>query len=109
PAEGNLSRQCRQPWPVARLVANPADLAAQRRPPVPEYMELGVIRRLVPRQHRQAAEQEAYEQVDSRNDHSALIPAGKSPQARSSNRAPQGRRDGESGATAANVSDPPRD
>ena len=30
PAAGNQSRQCREPQPVARLVADPADLAAQR-------------------------------------------------------------------------------
>ena len=41
----------------------------------------------VPRQHRQATEQAAYEQIDDRDDHSAMIPAGKSVQARSSNRA----------------------
>src|SRR5215472_1326084 len=69
----------------------PADLAAQDRVLVPEHQELSVLGCLVPRQHRQAAEQAAYEQVDNRNDHSAIIPAGKSIQARSSNRAPHGR------------------
>jgi hypothetical protein len=43
----------------------------------------------VPRQHRQAAEQAAYEQVENGNDHSEMIPAGNSDQARSNNRAPQ--------------------
>ena len=44
-----------------------------------------------PGQHRQAAQQAAYEQVDDRNDHSAMIPARQSGQAQSSNRAPQDR------------------
>jgi hypothetical protein len=57
---------------------------------VPEHQKLGILRYLVPGQHRQAAEQTTYEQVDSRNDHSAMIPAGTSAEARSRNRAPQG-------------------
>src|SRR5271165_2768451 len=87
PAAGNQSRQCREPQPVAWLVTDPADLAAQDRVLVPEHQELGVLGRPVPRQHRQPAQQ----QVHSRNDHSAIIPAGKSVQARSSNRAPKDR------------------
>ena len=91
PAAGNQSRQRREPQPVARLVADSADLAAQNRVLVPEYQQLGVVGCLVPGQHLQAAEQAAHEQVDNRNDHSAMIPAGKSDQARFSNRAPQAR------------------
>ena len=56
---------------------------------VPEHQELGILGHLAPGQHRQAAQQTANEQVDDRNDHSAMIPAGKPVQARSSNRAPQ--------------------
>jgi len=35
-------RQCRQPQPVARLVADPADLAAQYGVLVPEHQDLGI-------------------------------------------------------------------
>jgi len=59
-----------------------ADLAAQDHVLVPEHQELGIFGHLVPGQT-------TYEQVDNRNDHAAMIPAGKSVQARSSNRAPQ--------------------
>ena len=90
-AAGNQSRQCQEPQPVARLVTNPADLTAQDRVLVPEHQELGILGHLVPGQHHQTAEQTTYEQVDNRNDHSAMIPAGKSVKARSSNRAPQRR------------------
>src|SRR5205807_10374621 len=85
------ARQCRQPQPVARFVTDSADLAAQDHVLVPEHQELGILGHLVPGQHHQIAEQTTYEQVDNRNDHSAMIPAGKSVQARSSNRAPQGK------------------
>jgi hypothetical protein len=44
----------------------------------------------VPCQHRPAAQQTTNEQVNNRNDHSAMIPGGKFDEARSSNRAPQG-------------------
>jgi hypothetical protein len=44
----------------------------------------------VPGQHHQTAEQTTYKQVDDRNDHSRMIPAGTCDQARSSNRAPHG-------------------
>ena len=91
PAARDQSRQRRQPQPVGWLVADPADLAAQDRILVPQHQELGVLGRPVPRQRRQTAEQAAYEQVHSRNDHSAMIPAGTSAEARSSNRAPQAR------------------
>jgi len=67
-------RQCCEPQPVTRPVADPADLAAQHRVLVPEHQELGVLRYLVPGQHRQAAEQTTHEQVDERKDHSAIIP-----------------------------------
>ena len=90
PAAGNQSRQRREPQPVGWLVTDPADLAAQHRVLVPQHQELGVLGHLAPGQHRQAAQQAANKQVDDRNDHSAMIPAGKSDQARSSNRAPQG-------------------
>jgi hypothetical protein len=43
PAAGNQSRQCRQPQAVARLVADPADLAAQDRVLVPEHQKLGIL------------------------------------------------------------------
>ena len=88
-AAGNQPRQRRQPQPVGWLVADPADLAAQDRVLVPEHQDFGVLGHPVPRQHRQAAEQAAYEQVEDGNDHSAMIPAGKPDQARSNNRAPQ--------------------
>ncbi len=65
------------------------DGAAQDRVLVPEHQELGVLGYPVPGQHRQAAEQTTDEQVNDRNDHSAMSPAGKSVQARSSKRAPQ--------------------
>ncbi len=89
-AARDQSRQRRQPQPVGWLVANPADLAAQDRVLVPEHQDFGVLAHPVPRQHRQAAEQAAYEQVEDGNDHSAMIPAGKPDQARSNNRAPHG-------------------
>jgi hypothetical protein len=57
---------------------------------VPEHQELGILGNLVPGQHRQTAEPTTYEQVNDRNDHSAMIPAEKSVQVRSGNRAPQG-------------------
>jgi hypothetical protein len=39
-AAGHQSRQCREPQPVARLVTDPADLAAQDRVLVPQHQEL---------------------------------------------------------------------
>ena len=56
---------------------------------MPEYRKLGVLGHLVPGQHRKAAQQATYKQVDDRNDHSAMIPASPPAQARFSNRAPQ--------------------
>ena len=91
PAAGNQSRQCHEPQPVTRLVTDPANLAAQDRVLVPEHQQLGVLGHLVPGQHHQTAEQTTYEQAGDRNDHSGMIPTGKSVQARSSNRALQGR------------------
>ena len=90
PAAGNQPRQRREPQPVARLVTDPADLAAQDRVLVPEHQDFGVLGHPVPRQHRQTAEEAAYEQVEDGNDHSTMIPAGKADQARSNNQAPQG-------------------
>ena len=89
PAAGNQSRQCRQPQAVPRLIADPANLAAEHRVLVPEHQELGILGHLALRQHHQAAEQTTNDQVDDRNDHSAMIPAGKPVHVRSSNRAPQ--------------------
>jgi hypothetical protein len=54
---------------------------------VPEHQELGIFGHLTPGQHHQAAEQTANEQVDDREDHSAMIPARKTGHARSDNRA----------------------
>jgi hypothetical protein len=64
-----------QPQPVARLVTDPAGLAAQDSILVPQYQELSVLGRLGPGQHRQAAQQTANKQVNDRNDHPAMIPA----------------------------------
>jgi len=93
PAAGNQSRQYCQPQPVARLVADPADLAAKHRVLVPEHQELGVLGHLVPGQHHQAAEQTTNEQVNDRNDHLAMIQPGSPSRPRSGNRAPQVARD----------------
>ena len=89
PAAGDQPGQCRKPHPVARLVADPAGLAAQYRVLVPEYQEFGVLGHLTPGQYHQATEQTANKQVDDRKDHSAMIPTRLPAQARSSNRAPQ--------------------
>jgi hypothetical protein len=53
PVPGDQPGQCRQPQPVARLVADPADLAAQHRVLVPEHQELGILGHLTPGQHHQ--------------------------------------------------------
>jgi hypothetical protein len=87
---GNQSRQRRKPQPVARLVTDPADLAAQHCILVPQHQKSGVLGHLPPGQHRQAAQQAANKRVDNRNDHSAMIPARQPGQAQSSNRASQG-------------------
>ena len=62
---GNQPGQGRQPQPAARLVADPAHLAAQ------DHVF-------------------AQEQLEDGNDHLAISPAGKIDQARSNNRAPHG-------------------
>ena len=54
-AAGDQPGQCRQPQPVARLVADPADLAAKHGVLVPEHQEPGVLGHLAPGQHHQAA------------------------------------------------------
>jgi hypothetical protein len=59
--------------PVGGLVADPADLAAQDRVLVAEHQEFGVLWRLAAAQHHQAVEQAAGEQVEDREDHSAMI------------------------------------
>jgi len=82
-------RQCREPQPVARLVTDPAALAAQHGVLVPEHQEPGIRGQLAPGQHRQATQQTADKQADDPNDHSAMIPARQPAQARSGNRAPQ--------------------
>ncbi len=82
PASGDQPRQCREPQPVSWPVMDPADLAVQHGVLVPEHQELGVLGHLAPGQHRQATQQTAYKQVDDRNDHSAMIPARQSAQAR---------------------------
>jgi hypothetical protein len=71
------------------LVANPAGLAAQHRVLVLQNQEFGILGHLTPGQHHQAAQQTAHKQVDGREDHSGMIPARQTVQARSSNRAPQ--------------------
>jgi hypothetical protein len=86
---GCAGPQGREPEPVARLVADPADLTAQHGVLVPEYQELGVLGQLAPGQHRQATQQTTGGQVDDRNDHSAMIPAHQPAQTRFNNRAPQ--------------------
>jgi hypothetical protein len=45
-------RQRSEPQPVARLVADPAGLAAQHRVLVPEHQQFGVLGHLTPGQHR---------------------------------------------------------
>jgi len=74
PAPGDQLGQRRKPQPVARLVPHPADLAAQYRVLVPEHQEFGILGHLTPGQRHQAAEQAARDQVDDREDHSAMIP-----------------------------------
>jgi hypothetical protein len=55
---------------------------------VAHHQELGILGHLTLGQHHQAAEQATNDQVDDRNDHSAMVPAGKPVHVRSSNRAP---------------------
>jgi hypothetical protein len=49
---------------------------------MPEHKELGVVGHLMSGHHHQAAEQTTNEQVNDRNDHSAMIPARKSVRAK---------------------------
>ncbi len=58
-----------------RLVADSAGLAAQDRVLVPEHQEHGILGRLTPRHHHQAAGRAAREQIADREDHSAMISA----------------------------------
>jgi hypothetical protein len=58
-----------------------ADLAAKDCVLVAKHQQLRVLEHLAPGQHCQAAEETANEQVDARNDHSAMIPARKAVQA----------------------------
>jgi hypothetical protein len=78
---GNQTRQRGQPQQVGWLVPNLADLAAKDRVLVAKHQQLRVLEHLAPGQHCQAAEETANEQVDARNDHSAMIPARKAVQA----------------------------
>ena len=78
---GDQPRQWGEPQPVARLVADAADLAAQDRALVPQDQELGILGHLTPGQHHEAAEQAAHKQVDSREDHSGAISPRKTPPA----------------------------
>jgi hypothetical protein len=65
---GDQPGQRREPQPVARLVADPADLAAQHLVLMPQHQQLGIFAHLTPGPHHQAAEQAAREQVDDRED-----------------------------------------
>ena len=78
---GDQPRQCREPEPVARLVAGAAGLAARDRVLVPQDQELGILGHLTPGQHHEAAEQAAHKQVDGREDHSGMISPRKIPPA----------------------------
>jgi hypothetical protein len=60
PAPGDQPGQRREPQPVTRLVAEPADLAAQHRVLVPEHQEFGILGYLTPGQHHQAVKQAAH-------------------------------------------------
>jgi hypothetical protein len=62
-APRNQLGQCRKPQPVRRLVTDLADLTTQHRVHVPENQQFGILGRLTPGQHHQAAEQAAHEQV----------------------------------------------
>ena len=80
----------REPQPVGWLVADTADLASQHRVLVPEHQEFGILGGFPPGQHHQTAEQTTYDQVEDRKEHSGMIPAHNTGQARSSNRVPHG-------------------
>jgi hypothetical protein len=61
-------------WRAVPRATAPADLATQHRVLVPEDQEFGVLGHLTPGQHHETAEQTANEQIDDRDDHSAMIP-----------------------------------
>src|SRR5690348_12950044 len=84
---GDQPGQRGKPQPVAWLVADLADLAAHHCVLMPEDQELGVRGYLTPGPDHQAAEHTAHEEVDDREEHSAMFPARRP--ARSINRAPQ--------------------
>jgi hypothetical protein len=46
---------------------------------VPEHQDLGILGRLTPGQHHQAAEQTARDQVDDREAHSAMMISSEEP------------------------------
>ena len=58
-AARDKSRQCREPQPVTRLVADPADLAPKDRVLVPQHQQFGILGHLAPSEHPQTAEQTA--------------------------------------------------
>jgi hypothetical protein len=75
PIEANFGVRA-HPRSIERaLVADPADLAAQHLVLVPQYQESGILGCLTPGQHHQATEQATHNQLDSREDHSGMIPA----------------------------------
>jgi hypothetical protein len=84
---GDQPGQRGKPQPVAWLVADLAGMAAQHCVLMPEDQEFGVIGHLTPGPNHQAAEHTAHEEVDDREEHSAMFPARRP--ARSINRASQ--------------------
>jgi hypothetical protein len=70
---GNQPGQRREPQPVARLVADPADLSAQHRVLMTQHQQLGVPGHPTSTPHHQASEQAAREHVDDREDYAAMI------------------------------------
>jgi hypothetical protein len=70
---GDQPGQRREPQPVARLVADPADLAAQHLVLMPQHQQLGIFAHLTPGPHHQAAEQATRKQVGDLEDHPAMI------------------------------------
>jgi hypothetical protein len=71
---GDQPRQDGEPQLPGRLVADPADLAAQHRVLVPEHQELGILGHPTPGQHHRADEETVHEQADDSEVHSAMIP-----------------------------------
>ena len=70
---GDQPRQRREPQPVSRLIADPADLAAYQRNLMPHNQQPGVRCPRMPGPHHQAAEQASHDQVDDREDHPAMM------------------------------------